>query len=137
MRRYPQKSKEEILRDLIGENNENGGKWFATAKSLGMFELAIELVRKSPCEPATLTRAAEKYKDENPEFALECAVSALKWIAEGFGYEITGADVFKAYDMALKAAENIGNTPQTKKRINDICNMNPSNNFVRDVLQKD
>ncbi len=135
-RTYPEKDKQEILQDLIGEDRENGGKWFATAKSLGMFNLAIELVRESPCEPKTLNRAAEKFMDENPEFAMNCALLSLRWIADGFGYESTGADVFKAQSLALKAAEHINKTAQTKKAIAELCEINPSYNFVRDVLQK-
>jgi hypothetical protein len=39
---------------------------------------------------------------------------------EGFGYEITGADVWAAYSSTMKAAEHAGRTEATKVRIRDL-----------------
>jgi hypothetical protein len=39
------------------------------------------------------------------EFALEAGLAALRRMAEGYGTEITGLDVWKAFDSTLKAAE--------------------------------
>ena len=44
--------------------------------------------------PKTLTRAARDFADERPEFAVEAGLAALRWLVEGYGYEITGADVW-------------------------------------------
>jgi hypothetical protein len=34
--------------------------------------------------------------------------SALQWLIEGFGYDITSADVFAAYTSTMQAAEKVG-----------------------------
>jgi len=39
---------------------------------------------------------------------MEAGMAALRWLVEGYGYDITGRDVWEAYDYAMKAAENAG-----------------------------
>jgi hypothetical protein len=97
-----------ILRDLIAEVPGDEGKWFATAKDLGELDLAIELVSKSPCDPKTLNRAAAKYLESNPEFAMNSALASLRWLCEGYGYEITNFDVIDAHRFCMTAAKKIG-----------------------------
>ena len=48
----------------------------ATAREIGLFDLALELASRSPCDPKTLTRAARDYLETEPAFALGCAVAA-------------------------------------------------------------
>ena len=60
-KKYPGKSKEVILRDLVASGPGQEGKWFAVAKDVGFFELAIELANRSASDPRTLTRAAKNY----------------------------------------------------------------------------
>ena len=60
-----------------------------------------------------------------------------EWIrfAEGWGYEVTGSDVFAAYDYAMKAAESLGVTDQVKADIAKIVSTDRSPGMlVRDVL---
>ncbi len=45
------------------------------------------------------------------------AIVSLHWLFEEWGYEITGSDVYSAYDYAMKAAENLGITDQVKADI--------------------
>jgi hypothetical protein len=45
VKKYPNKPKETILRDLVASQPGQEGKWFAAAKNSGFFELAIELGR--------------------------------------------------------------------------------------------
>ena len=52
------KAPAEILADLIKTTPGEKGKWFATAKDLKLYELALQLTDQSPCEPKTLIRAA-------------------------------------------------------------------------------
>lgn len=73
------------------------GKWFATAKQVGLFDGAVQLAKRAPCDSKTLTRAARDFADRRPEFAIEAGVAALRCLFEGYGYEITGADVWAAY----------------------------------------
>ena len=52
---------------------------------------------QSPCDPKTLTRAARDFENKHPEFALRAGLAAIRWLAAGYGYEVTGADVRAAY----------------------------------------
>lgn len=61
------------------------GRWFATARSLKCYELALELARRSPTDPKTLTRVARDHCASEPAFAREAALLALHWLGAGFG----------------------------------------------------
>jgi len=134
-KKYPMKDKSQILEDLIGSTPGEEGKWFATAKSLGMLPLALKLANQSPCDPRTLSRAARDYLEKEPEFALGVAMASLHWLSQGWGYEITGFDVLSAFDFALKAAEELGLEAQVRKDIRKIIDQDRSPGmFVKDVL---
>ncbi len=108
-KKYPGRPKETILRDLIASSHPGQeGKWFAAAKDSGFFELAIELANRSPADPKTLIRAARDYAVEQPEFALAAGMTALRGIANGNGFDITGIDVLDAYAAVLVAAGAAG-----------------------------
>ena len=55
-----------------------------------------------------------------PEFAVEVGLAALRWLAEGYGYEITGADVWAAYTNTMKAAEKAGRAEEARERIRTL-----------------
>lgn len=133
--KYPHKRPEEVLADLVAATPGEEGKWFATAKDLGLYDVALELVRTSPCDPKTLARAAREHAVTQPSFAVEAGYAALQWLAKGFGYEITGADVWLAYSSALQAAETLGRAPETKERIRALANERPS--FVTEILGRE
>lgn len=103
-KKYPDKPASDILRDLVASTPGSEGKWFAAAKDAGMYDAAIELVNNSPADPRTLIRAARDYADKQPAFALAAGLAALRWMARGQGYEITGTDVLDAYDAVMNAA---------------------------------
>lgn len=104
-KRYPLMAPADILADLIKTTPGEEGKWFATAKDLKLYELALQLADQSHCEPKTLTRAAKDFLESEPVFAFGAALAALRWLNEGWGYEVTGIDVIDAYDLALAAAD--------------------------------
>lgn len=108
VKKYPHMPRETILRDLVTSQPGNEGKWFAAAKDAGFFELAIELANRSPSDPRTLIRAARDYAVERPEFALAAGMTALRGIANGWGYDITGAEVLDAYAAVMAAAGAAG-----------------------------
>jgi len=136
-KKYPMKEQTHILEDLITATPGEEGKWFATAKSIGMLPLALELAHKSPCDPRTLNRAARDYIDKEPKFALGVAIASLHWLAEGWGYEITGIDVLTAYDHAIKAAEKIGVEKEVHRDIREIVeNDKSAGTFVKNVLKR-
>ena len=136
-KKYPMKEKSQILEDLIESTPGEEGKWFATAKSLGMLPLALKLAHQSPCEPKTLNRAARDYLDKETKFALGVAMASLHWLSQGWGYEITGFDVHSAYDYAMKAAEKLGLEEQVHRDIKKIVDHDTSPGmFVKDVLER-
>lgn len=108
VKKYPCKPKETILRDLVASQHGREGKWFAAAKDAGFFELAIELANRSSSDPRTLIRAARDFAVERPEFALAAGMTALRGIANGWGYDITVVDVLDAYAAVMAAAGAAG-----------------------------
>ena len=69
-KKYPNKDAAGILRDLVKSEPGAEGKWFAAAKDAGLFDVAIELARRSPTDPRTLTRAARDFASKAPSLRL-------------------------------------------------------------------
>jgi hypothetical protein len=136
--KYPHREPAGILRDLIESTPGDEGKWFASAKSMGLYDEAIELANRSPCDPRTLTRTARDMAASEPEFAVEAGVAAIRWLAAGYGYEITGLDVHRAFDYTMKAAENAGSARETLERIRALVFGGGSGSrFVAKILARD
>jgi hypothetical protein len=119
-KKYPLKSPSDILNDLVANTPDNEGKWFAAAKSVGLYDAAIELANRSPCDPRTLTRAARDMAETAPLFAVNAGLTALRWMVEGYGYEITNLDVRAAFDHTLIAAKRAGCTSEVFERIQKL-----------------
>ncbi len=119
-KKYPNRHPAAILQDLVALTPGEEGKWFAAAKDAGLFDEAIALANRSPCSPQTLTRAARDFAVKNPGFAIEAGMAALRWLVEGYGYEVTGLDVSEAYSFTIKAAENAGIAAETHERIRTL-----------------
>jgi hypothetical protein len=135
VKKYPHKKPADILKDLVVSTPGNEGKWFAAAKSAGLYDEAIELANRTPCDPRTLTRAARDMAETEPRFAVEAGVAALRWLVEGYGYEITGLDVRAAYDCTMKAAGNAKCKPETSNRIRElVAGENFGERFVTRIL---
>lgn len=137
-KRYPAKDKLQILTDLIATTPGEEGKWFATAKDIERFDLALKLVNQSHCDPKTLTRAARDYLDSKPEFALGATMAALRWLGEGWGYEVTNVDVVEAYDRAIEAASRLNKTDDVIDQILQLVESSGSASmrFVRQSLHR-
>mgnify|MGYP003637613136 FL=1 len=135
-KRYPMKDQVEILADLIATTPGQEGKWFATAKDIELYDLALELVGMSPCEPKTLVRAARDYVDKEPKFALGSAMAALHWLCEGWGYEVTSVDVLEAYDRAMDVAAKLGSIDEVTDQVQQLLESTESSAplFVRQSL---
>jgi hypothetical protein len=112
-KKYPTIEPQRILNDLIQRSPGEEGKWFATAKQLGMLDLAAQLAVKSPCDPKTLMRACRDYLDKDPGFALTIGLAAIHWLLKGYGYEVEGADVWAIYECTMRAAEKVGREEET------------------------
>jgi hypothetical protein len=134
---YPSIPRAQILSDLIEIAPGDAGKWFATAKELGLYDTALKLVRESPCDPKTLTRAARDFAEREPHFAHGAGFAALYWLTRGHGYEITAIDVWGAYHSTLKAAEQLGTLRETKIRIQQLVAQESAGGLVRQVLGRE
>ena len=137
-RRYPHKSTSDILADLVKTTPGDEGKWFAAAKDAGLFDEALALAARTPCDPKTLTRAARDYAGSQPAFALGAGLLALYWLAHGCGYEITSADVWAAYLSTMKVAEQMGKAGQVRQDIRRMAtSVEPGANFVARILDRE
>ena len=135
LKKYPHKKPEDVLYDLIKSVPGNEGKWFAAAKTAGFFDLAIELVSKNPADPKTLARAAKEYADKNPLFAIEAGMASLRWMTEGYGYEIAAADVLMAFYAIMVGAKNSGMEELLiKERIRRLI-AKQSSSYVQEALK--
>ena len=99
-KKYKKVKPADILNDLVASMPGREGKWYTAAKSVGLYDEAIELVNRTPCSHSTLIRAARDFCEKNPRFAMESGLAALKWLAAGYGYEVTVIDIV-----------NVGTTP--------------------------
>ncbi len=135
-KKYPGKKAEVILNDLVESTPGSEGKWFASAKSVALYDEALELAKRSPCDPRTLTRASRDLAEEEPVFAFEVGLTALHWIIQGYGYEITGGDILEAFDYTMKAAANAKMEEVVLKRVRElVAGMGQNNRFVIDLLR--
>lgn len=134
-KKYPNIPPGRILDDLVCVTPGNEGKWFAAAKSAGLYDEAIALANRAPCDPKTLTRAARDLHEKAPQFALGAGMASLRWLVEGYGYEITGGDVLDAYRYTMIAAEALGIQAQTQTQIRDlVATEQGQDKFVTKVL---
>jgi hypothetical protein len=115
--KYPHKRPAEVLRDLVASTPGQEGKWFAAAKDAKLYDAAIQLAGRSPCDPRTLTRAARDCVQTEPGFAVEAGMLALHWLVQGYGYEVTATDVSAAYIQTSEAAERIGCGDAVRERV--------------------
>jgi hypothetical protein len=134
---YPSIPRTQILTDLVETTPGDEGKWFAAAKELGLYDIALKLVRESPCDPKTLIRAARDFADREPTFAHGAGFAALYWLTLGHGYEISSIDVWSAYHSTMKAAEHLKSLSQTKTRIKQLLSHDANSGFVRQVLSRE
>jgi hypothetical protein len=64
-------------------------------------------------------------------------VAALRWLTEGYGYEITSRDVVDAYAYTMEAADRAGLGDQTRGRIRDLmAKEGVGGRFVKEILSR-
>lgn len=132
-RTYPHKAPCDILSDLVRAAPGEEGKWFAAAKEVGLYDEAIALASRTPCDPRTLTRAARDLMDDQPAFSAEAGYLALHWLTLGYGYEITSADVVAAYESTCQAAAKIDKVEVARRRVKRLVEAAPTS-FVAQIL---
>ena len=119
-KKYPELASDKLLGHLIASTPGEPGKWFATAKTLKLFDRATQLAWASPCDPKTLTRAARDHLTKQPSFAMQAALAALHWMSMGHGYELTGLDAHEAHRLAIEAAANAQQIEQAQATIDKV-----------------
>ena len=119
-KKYPELAPDKLLGHLIASTPGEPGKWFATAKTLKLFDRATQLAWASPCDPKTLTRAARDHLSKQPGFAMQAALAALHWMSMGHGYELTGLDVHEAHRLAIEAARMTQQIEQAQAAIAQV-----------------
>ena len=112
------------------------GKWFAAAKEAGLYDEALALASRTPTDPKTLTRAARDHVKERPEFALGAGLAALRWLAHGYGYEVTGADVWSAWANTLDAARVVGREDSVRAEVRALVEADASG-FMAKVIGRE
>jgi hypothetical protein len=134
-KKYPELAPDKLLDHLIASTPAEPGKWFATAKTLKLFDRATQLAWASPCDPKTLTRAARDHLAKQPAFAMQCALAALHWMSVGHGYELTGFDVHEAHRLAIEAAGNAQQSAQAQAAIEQVLAADrPMSDWLRKAL---
>jgi hypothetical protein len=119
-KKYPHKDAHELLAGLAATTPGEEAKWFAAAKDAGLYDEALALADASPCDPKTLTRACRDFTESQPEFARRAGLLALRWLVEGYGYDVTSADVWSAYANTMQAAAKSDRVAETRERVKEI-----------------
>ena len=119
-KKYPELAPEKLLGVLVASTPGESGKWFATAKTLKLFDLATTLAWASPCDSKTLVRAARDHLASRPAFAMQSALAALHWMLMGHGYELTGVGVLEGHRLALEAGRAAQQTEQVQTAIEQM-----------------
>jgi hypothetical protein len=136
-KKYPHKPAGEVLTDLVKTTPGDEGKWFAAAKDAGLYDDALALASRTPCDPKTLARAARDFAEQEPAFGVGAGLLSLYWLVQGYGYEITGADVWDAYCATLAAAERHGSSAEVKERVRKLVAAEQAGGFVTKVLGRE
>jgi hypothetical protein len=132
--KYPHKPVHDVLADLVASTPGEEGKWFAAAKDAGLLDQALAFAETSPTDPRTLTRAARDMRTTAPDFAVRSGLLALHWLGQGYGYEITSADVLAAYAATMSAAEMLSKSDEIRRRVRELIAPGTGDGFMAKVL---
>ncbi|MEO8564115.1 MAG: hypothetical protein ABI601_18685 [bacterium] len=136
-KKYPLKEPSEILVDLVEDTPGEEGKWFAAAKDARLYDLALDVARRSPCDPRTLARAARDFAARQPAFAVEAGVLSLHWIVEGHGYEVTGREILDMFSHTMRAADANGTSAETHERLRQLVGHDAPDGIVHRILARE
>lgn len=134
-KKYPELDPQKLFAHLVAAHPGEEGKWFATAKTLKLFEEATRLAWASPCDSRTLTRAAKTHATTHPVFALECALAAVYWVAMGHGYDLTPLDVTEPWDIAQRISQTLGKQDRVSEVLEVALVQGRQSAWVRTVLR--
>jgi hypothetical protein len=57
------------------------------------------------------------FVEKHPAFAVEAGLAVLRWFIQGYGYEITSADMWAAYSHTMKAGGNVDGGRDIQRRV--------------------
>jgi hypothetical protein len=77
------------------------------------------------------------FSDRQPSFAVGAGLLAIHWLVQGYGYEITGADVWAAYWSTVKAAEKNGNASAVRECVKKLIAKEIPGGFVARILGRE
>jgi hypothetical protein len=112
-RKYPDRDPKKILLDLAASSGDPG-RWFAAAKDAGFLDLAWEFARTGRTDPRTLSRASRDLLERDAPFCMQVGQLAIQRILEGYGYELTAADVIDAHNHFMAAAQKLDIAAQAR-----------------------
>jgi hypothetical protein len=133
-KKYPGRTPDSILAKLVDHTPGEEGKWFAAAKDAKLYDLALDLARKSPVDHRTLMRAVEDFAESQPGFSVNCGLIALHWICADRAYEATMGEVRTIFDGIMKASEIAGCNDVALDAIKKTLVAFPDEKFVSGVL---
>lgn len=76
-------------------------------------------------------RTDDQEDERHDQKAMQAGLAALRWLGKGYGYEVTGADVWAAYSQTIEAAERLGRHDEIRARIRELL---PASAFVTNLL---
>lgn len=135
VRKYPGRDPKAILRDLAASSGD-AGRWFAAAKDAGFLDLALKFANEGRTDPRTLSRASRDLLQKDARFSLQVGRLAIQRILEGYGYELTGADVIDAYNHFMAAAETLGVTSQARADVLALATKQPGAPFSEVLIRQ-
>lgn len=106
VKRYPDRDPRAVLEDLMAHHGRKG-KWFATAKTAGYLDIAIDCAADDEASPATLIRAARDFAQKDPAFAAQVALHAIVHLLADRGFEVSPLDMDDAVAHLMTAARQI------------------------------
>ena len=120
VRRYPDRDARALLEDLIALHGRKG-KWFATARTAGYLDIALDCAAEPEAEPATLIRAARDFAVKDPAFAAQVALQAIGHLRAGRGYEPAPGDIDTAVEHLMAASQRIGRTDEALQALRRVA----------------
>ena len=116
-KKYPTIDKRKILLDCIDRTSEKG-RWFASAKSAGFLDIALECAHSSGANPDVLLRANRDFAQKDTDFSLQVGIQAIMaLLTETFYEEVTKADVAIAYEDVEKIARENGKLEEFREQL--------------------
>ncbi len=133
-KKYPGRTPESILTELVDRTPGEEGKWFAAAKDAKLYDVALFLARKSPVDHRTLMRAVGDFVERQPGFSVNCGLIALHWICAGRAYEATMGEVRAIFEGTMVAGESTGCKDVALEAIWKTLTAFPEDRLVRGAL---